>query len=219
MEIIVEGTGKLKISPDEIKINFNYKVKADTYDKVLEQGASTVSNFINLLNNLGFKKDEIKTQSFYINEEQVYDEIRRKYVKDGYSFNQNLRLNIDYNMDKIAQIMTEISKLPIPPTYSIQFGVKENEKVKQQIIDLAYKDAYFYAQAIAQASDKTLKGCEKISFAPFEEQFVSPTRLDNSLTRAYAKASTESNIANSIVPEDITVEKTIHCIFKAEWVL
>lgn len=215
MEIIVEGKGKLSFAPNEIVISFNFTIKEQTYEKVLAKGTSAVNNLFNMLKQLGYEQNSIKTQSFRISEEQIYDDKQRVYLPNGYSYNQNLNLKLDLNMQKLAEIIEKISNLTIPPTYSIHFGVKEDEQIKQNIIDLAYKDALFYAQSIAEASNTKIKECSKISFVPFNEPFISATRFDASPKLARAM-SVQNDIVNTIVPEDITVEKTIYCIFKAE---
>ena len=89
----------------------------------------------------GFSENDIKTKSFIIKEEQKYNEETRSYDFDGYSYNQTVILKFDYELEKLTNMMKDISKLSNPPYYKIEFSLKDEEKVKKELISKAYNDA------------------------------------------------------------------------------
>ncbi len=74
----------------------------------------SVQNFVNniLLPN-GFSKEDMKTRSFVVREEQKYDNMTREYSFDGFSFSQLASIKFDYDKTKLASIMEQLSKMKI----------------------------------------------------------------------------------------------------------
>ena len=115
--------------------------------------------------------------------------------------------------------MYETSIQENPPVYRINFKVKENSELESEVIGLAFKDAEFQASAIAKAAGKSLKGCIKTSFQPFDSDPVSATEYDgvNRRMDCCAKASfNSSSIETVFTPEDVELDKEIYCEFIAE---
>ena len=216
MDIIVQGIGEKNFKPNVIKLSFEFRTKESNYEKALEEGIKSVEKYFNLLTSMGFDTKEVKTKSFRVYENTKYNESTRKYDPDGYMFNQSAVLSFDYDIKKMSVLMEETSKQECPPTYRISFEVKDDKAVEEEIIALAYKEAEFQANAIAKASGKTVKGCVKVSFDPFDGNYVSNTRYDMS-ERCFAKASCASEAIQTVfVPEDVTVSKELYCQFVAE---
>lgn len=219
MEIIVKGEAEKNFKPNLIKINFEFRVKAIDYDKVLENGVKDVENYINLLQKFGFNKQDIKTRNLRITEDSVYDNELKKYVKVGYVFNQNLNLEFDYDIKRMSSIMEETSKLKNAPTYHVNFAIKEDKKVEEELLALAYKDAEFQANAIAKASNKTLKSCAKVSFQPFESSLTSQTNYGlakMAYNDGIAKSSASETIQKIFVPEDVVADMELYTIWIAD---
>lgn len=218
MEIYVSGTGKKYYKPNQITLNFDFNYKHKDYEFALSCGVENVSNYVLFLENLGFEKEDIKTLSFRVSENRVYNESTRKYEKDGYMFQQKARLSFDYDMKKLSTLMEQTSKQPSPPTYHIEFNLKDDKKAEEEILALAYAEAEFQANAIAKASGKQIKECMKVSFQPFDNLHVSPTVYEGerSLMKASAIGSTREQIQQIFVPEDVLIEKEIYCLFIAQ---
>ena len=100
--------------------------------------------------------------------------------------------------------------------YKLYFEIKENDLLKEQVLDLAYKDALFQANLIAKSAGCKIKECRKVSFKPFDDQMFSNSILDTGTRLAKTYSSIQDNILNTFVPEDINVEKIVYCLFVAE---
>ena len=218
MDIIsVSGTGTMAVSPDKTILNFEFKTIEESYEKALSVGVKNVETYINTLGKLGFDKKQLKTKSFRVSENRVYDEKTRTYISKGYLFNQSARIEFDYDIKLMASLMEETSKLKNPPTYTINFGIKDTKKALEKILKLAYEDAELQAKAIAKACKKTnFFNCKKISYEPFDDNYISQSRYGNDVRMEKCSASTRETIQNVFVPEDIVIEKTLYCLFDVE---
>ena len=218
MEIIVQGKGTEFLTPNEVILNIGFNTKGQSYEEVLSEGVKNVQKFVNeLLLQNGFTIDDMKTRNFVIREDQKYDEATRTYLFDGFSFNQNATLKFDYNKERMAKVMEDLSKLDNAPTCQINFGVKDAKECKRKVLSKAYKEAELQAQAIAEAAGKTLKQCVKVDFKPFTTDYVSQTTFDSDMMYAKsARLGTAPAIINTFTPEDIELSETLYCLWITE---
>ena len=218
MEILVEGKGSQYLTPNQIIFHFNFSVKGDTYQLVLEQGSKSVENFINevLIKN-GFSKEDLKTQNFVIKEENKYNNETGKYEFNGYSYNQYANVRFDYNKDLLGKLMEDVSKLENPPTYQIAFGVKDEKVSRKEVLGLAYNDALDKASAIALSAGKILKRCTKVDSKSLDSVYISESSLDYSLMPQDRTVSDVASIITaSFTPEDIEITERLYCLWIAE---
>ncbi len=218
MEIIVQGTSSKYFTPNEVILNINFITKKNSYEVALNEGVRNVQVFVDtiLLPN-GFAKEEMKTQSFIVKEEKKYNEETRTYEFAGYSFNQNATLKFDYDKEKLARIMVQLSRLDNAPSCHINFGLKDEKSCRRTILASAYQDAEFQAQAIAQAAGKSLKQCVKVDFQPFTTNYFSQTNMEAGMFYKRATgANPDSVIINTFTPEDIKITESLYCLWLAE---
>lgn len=130
--------------------------------------------------------------------------------------NKTISLSID---DEYAQLMIrkEIEK------YEKEV---EREKQKEDLIG-KLKDGHeeykekahlveMQAQAIADASGKTLKYYQKVDFKPFTSEYTSPARYDSDLVYAEkAIRGAAQVIVNTFTPEDIELSEKFYCLWIA----
>jgi len=218
MEIITEGKSNDFFTPDTTIININFINKDKNYEEVIKLGSKNVLSFINnILNKIEFEKNNLKTKNFVIREETKYNEITRKYEFDGYSFNQNAILKFDYDKEKINKFISKISKIDNPPVYQINFGLKNENDCKKQLIKKAYNDAFEQAKIIAEASGKELKECVKIDFKPNETSYISQSNINSDFMYAKSMSIRDTGIITNIfTPEDIEINECLYCLWKAE---
>ena len=219
MEIIVKGTGTDFFTPDQVVLNLTFNEKAQNYNVALINGVNNVQKFIQeiLLKN-DFSTDDMKTRNFVIKENKRYDETSRKYFFDGFSFNQSATLKFDYNKEKLANIMEQLSKLDGAPNCLINFSVKNEKECRKKVLSQAYSEAETQAHTIAEAAGKTLKQCMKVDFEPFSTKYISNSRLGSETVYKSALCSPDitSKLINTFTPEDITISETLYCLWIAE---
>ncbi len=218
MEIIVQGKGVKYVLPDEVVMTISFTTKGYSYEEVLNVGTKNVKWFIdNILIPNGFFNEDIKTRNYVIREENKFNNITNNYEPDGYSFNQYAMIKYDYDIEKMAKIMEEISKMENPPKCQVNFSIKDEKTYKREILAVAYKDAEEQAKAIAEAAGKTLKQCAKVDFKPFTIEYVSNSVLNSDVM--YDKAmnvDAVSMIVNTFTPEDVELSEILYCLWIAE---
>lgn len=218
MEIFVQGKSKAFFTPDEVVLSICFFTKAKTYEEALHEGVANVQTFIdNVLFSHDFKKEDMKTRSFVIQEEKQYNESTRAYELVGYSFRQMASLKFDYDKNLMASIMVSTANLENAPKIQINFGIKNEEEYRKMLLTQAYRDAEKQALIIAQASSKTLKTCQKVDFQPLDTAYLSRSMMGSDIM--YAKAmdnQVEENIINTFTPEDIELSETLYCLWIAE---
>lgn len=223
MDIMVEGTGKRYYKPDEVEIDLNFYTKTGTYETALEEGAKDVQVFIaNVLEQMQFSKEDLKTRSFRVYEEKRYDYEQKIEIKYGFAYTQSAKLKFDYNINVIAEFMERVSKLTNPPKSTIGFTVKNMKQSKNEAMADAYNMAKEKAEAIANAAGKTLKECIKTDFRAFEERVYSRSSLDGifeeesvnlGIRSRPKKMSAQDTITNIFTPEDIEISETLYCLW------
>lgn len=227
MDIIVMGKADQKFKPEEVILNLNFFVKEKTYNKALEEGTKSIEEFIeNVLYKIDIEKEELKTNRFYISEVTNYDPIKKRRIFEGYSFNQYSQVKFDYNVQKMTKFMELVSNINNPPSYTLNFNVKNVEECKNKVLEEAYKKAKEKAQAIANASGKTLLDCLKVDFKPFTESITNRTSFNSeemmvgkSMKQFESEArigSVADTIEKTFTPEDVKIEETLYCLWKAE---
>ena len=178
MDIIVEGIGKKYYTPEEVEVRLDFYTKERSYEKALEQGTKDVEIFIDdILYEMNFTKEDLKTRSFRVYEETRYDYDRKETISLGYAYTQDGTLKFDYSIERMAEFMDRVSKMKNPPKYQLSFNVKDIKQSKKEALSEAYNEAKSKAEAIASAAGKNLKECVKIDFRPFEERVYQIVKL------------------------------------------
>ena len=217
MEIVVEGRGEDFFTPNLVVLTINFNGKGVSYQDALEKGLSGVSTFIQeVLSTNGFTKEDMKTRSFVVKENKRYNDATRIYEFDGYSFTQNAILMFDYDKEKLAKIIDVTSRLEHAPLINVNFSVKDEKECRKSILSKAYKDAEEQASAIALAAGKTLVGCKKVDFKPFNDNYVSKFSMEADMCYAKAGFNAAQEIVNSFTPEDVLLEEKLYCLWIAE---
>ena len=226
MEIVVEGTGVKEVLPDLVKIRIEFKFLEKTYDKSLEIGTSSVTEFINnVLPKLDLKKEDLKTTKYSI-EHVIENDYRTDKEKDlGYQFEQISNIEFDYDKDKINTFMSETLKMAQIPEYNISFDIKDKETLNAEALKIAFNESEKKAKLIATASNLNLKKCQKTDFKPIENirymDFSSSiiegnSDLDCPSFLRKKEEKTFTGFTDSFTPEKIKIMQTIYTLWIAE---
>lgn len=233
MQIIMDGRAEKDFAPDQIQAVVNFEVIAEDYDGALKKGVKAVSEYIDfIIANTDFKKEEFKTSSYNVYERYHYNELKptteadldrnlRKRISDGYTFSQTGVLTFDYDKKRLAELLVFTSKNPNAPRFHINFTLKDVHAKKRELIGPAYEDARAKAEALAGAAGKHLRDCVRVEI---DKQFHGGPvydEADRCFGAAKVRGAARNEVDNEIKaiddtfrPEDITLEKTISCIWE-----
>lgn len=235
MHITMDGHAEKDFAPDQINAVVNFEVIADNYDDALKKGVKAVSEYIDyIIANTDFKKEEFKTSSYNVYERYHYNEIKptaeedldknlRKRISDGYTFSQTGVLTFDYDKKRLAELLVFTSKNPNAPRFHVNFGLKDVNAKKRELIGAAYEDARAKAEALASAAGKHLRDCIHVdidgphrpgSYGMEEERCFGAAKM---MRAGAARAEIDNEIKaidDSFRPEDITLNKSISCVWE-----
>ena len=220
MDIVVEGRASRFFKPDRVCINLNFYTLTQNYESALELGTKNVEEFVEkVFEKMNFSKEELKTRSFNIREENTYNVETKKYEFKGFSYSQTAKFVFDYDLKILSEFMELTSKLDNPPRYQISFAIKNEESAKSLVLADSYAKAEEKAKMIAMAAGKKLVECIKVDFRPFEEKIFSHSRLDETMQQerfGAAKLAATESIQKIFTPEDIEITETLFCLWLAE---
>jgi uncharacterized protein YggE len=214
--IRITGIGTASMSPNEIELKFAVNTLESDYNNSIAKHDEKLTKFTNIIKNLGFAKEDLKTSHFNISPK--YKSIRNangeyKEMFEGYQINQGLVLTFDYNMDLLDKIINDISLSNVNPRLNISFTIKEKEEFKNQIIKNACLDAHKKATLIAETCNKKVVGISSIDYSFADIHLYSSTRYEECSERLMAKSC---SIGSSITPTDVESSENVTFVFEIE---
>ena len=216
MEITTIGRGKGKYVPDEVQINLVFQSRSRDYQTALTKGNKSIDEFVNeVLIKLGFNKNDLKIRNLIVREERKYNNQTGNNELVGYLFESDALLEFPYDKALITLFLNSISKLTNPPHFTLNFGLKNEEQHKDELLQNAYQDALNKAEVIAKSANKKVKEPLKVSFEPLNQPFISSSEFD-SRNILYSNETNIDNFVNYLNPMDIEVEVTLYALFLAE---
>jgi len=191
MERKLRITGKASVSanPDKIKVFMNLVAEAQTAELANSVFSKKVTLINNILKQLGFKADALKTESFVI--DKNYEWQNNKQVEIGYKAVAHYSLVMDLDYAKLEKLISDVSAaLGVKVTYNV--FLSNEQALSDKAIELAIEDAFNKAELIAKKSKITLGGLVDINYVS-EPSFA-------------AYRAMGANIAPS---EDITITRSV----------
>jgi uncharacterized protein len=160
----LQGISVLSVKPTVSIITYDIRAISLNYVDALKDLANRVNILVEKLKENGFSNEEIITSNYSVSINNIYR--RGSRTDSGYVASQTIKIEFDYNEDKLLEILNYTSKSNANPSISIAFSITKEQKinVKNQLIKLAVKDAYKKANLIVEAADYKLDGIVEISY-------------------------------------------------------
>jgi len=201
--ITVTGMGQTVTAPDNIIISMTVNAQAAEYEATMELAAQRLDALREALCGCGFGKDDIRTAAFNVNTEYQHEHkpdggYERRFI--GYSCVHQLRVEFDLEMERLAAVIAAISGCSCTPEFSVQFGVKDEDAVKTELLRSAAANARARAEVLTAAAGVTLGELVSINYSMDNISLRSQTDFAMPLMAARAA----KGAAMDIVPENIT---------------
>lgn len=220
MQIIVKGTAKKSVTPNLVKLNIDVKEVDTNYNDVLTKGSSVVSSLVSdILIPNGFNSDDLLTSSFIVKEENNYNNALNKYEVIGYSYNQSLYIEFDYNSTILNNLINSFNEFKYSVNYSPLFKIKDEDIFRKELYTTAFNDAKNSADIIALANNQKLERCIKTSFEPIEDVIVSKSSFkfdELGINKMSLSDNSNMDLTGILNPVDINLEQELYCIWIAE---
>ena len=207
--ITVKGIGSVKTAPDYIVISMNLESQSPQYDETMELIAQQMEYLDTSLEGIGFEKKSVKTTSFNVRTD--YDSVQDKNgnykrVFKGYICSHHLKIEFDFDANRLAQTLSAISKCLAKPEISIAFTVKNPSAINKELLKSATINAKEKAEILCEASNVELGTLLTIDYNWGELDIYSRTdyRIEEELAALPMAKISQIEIA----PEDIDVSDT-----------
>lgn len=212
--ITVKGTGKVSVKPDLIVITMNLESQQRDYDKTMELAAESVKVLQDAIQSVGFDKKDLKTTYFNIKTHyESYRDKNNNYKSkfDGYICEQGIKLEFDFDTVVLSKVLTAIANATTDPQLNIQFSVKDQAAVSEDLLISATENAKRKAGILAKASNVTLGDLINIDYNWGELHLFSQTSFAlEEKCMSYMALS----YAPDIEPDDIDVSDTVSFVWE-----
>lgn len=150
-QIVVIGTGEVKVEPDIASIMIGVETSAPTTQEALAQNSAQAQAIIDQIRQLGIEERDIQTSG--INIYPVYDNEGRNIT--GYTVNNTVNVTVR-NIGQAGSLIDRVVQVGANRVYGISFGVSDPERVLTQAREAAVANARARAEQMARASGTTL---------------------------------------------------------------
>jgi len=145
--IYFNGEGKVYTKPDIAFVDFSVVTQGVRIKDVQEANTSKMNNIITFLKKSGIEEKDIKTTSYSLYPQYVYEESKIPQIS-GYQINQTVSIKIR-DLTKVGDILQDAVGWGVNQVNSLYFGVENDEQLKEQAREMAIKDAKAKAEKLA----------------------------------------------------------------------
>lgn len=213
--ITVKGIGKVSSRPDYTVVTMSLTAKDAEYENTMQNASEQLDALRESVKAVDFKKDDLKTTGFNVepefsNEKDRNGNYNRRFI--GYQCSHSLKLEFDFDMDRLARVLGAISKCLAEPEFSVRFTMKDKDAVSKALLQNAAENARSKAEILCAAAGVVLGDLQSINYSWGEIDIYSPTEYGMS-DRCLA---TEAPCSIDIEPDDINVSDTATFVWEFE---
>ena len=216
--IKVTGKSNVKASPDYTRISLTLSDTLKEYDECLAKSVEDMNIVVECIKCLGFERNELKTSSFEIDRKMQsyrdkYDNWKERFL--GYEYTENLNFSFKNDNERLGKILYALAHLSIIPEIRISYFCSDVESIKNQLLELAIKDAKKKAELLTGASG--VKLCEildidyswiNVTLESDNMRFCEPMVLEDCCAKGAYDVDFE--------PDDISTSDSVRITFRIE---
>ena len=216
--IKVTGKSNVQATPDYTRISLTISDTLQEYDLCLAKSVEDMNLIVECIKQFGFDRKELKTSSFDISRKtesyrDKHDNWKYRFI--GYEYTENLNFTFKNDNERLGRILYALAHLSIIPQINISYFCSDVETIKNQLLELAIKDAKKKAELLTSASGVQL--CEildidyswiNVSFESDEMKFCQPMALEDCCASAAYDVDFE--------PDDISTSDSVRITFRIE---
>ena len=213
--ITIKGIGKLSLKPDQVVVSLTLKATDKNYDKAMNTAAKHLEQLRGALVGIGFTKDDLKTTNFNVGTEYESERDKNgnyKRIFIGYSVTHQLKLEFDFDSQRLSQTLGAIAACIAEPELNVQFTVKDKESVNAALLESACVNAKAKAGILAKASGVRLGDLISIDYNWGELHLFSPTQYD--MEDACMRLSSAAPTSIEIEPDDIDISDSVTFVWE-----
>ena len=203
--IKINSSAERSFACDYLYINLNINHKFNTYEECVNDSKSATNRIYEMIEKASFNKDELVLTSYnvYPNNESYLEDDVYKTRQNGFSYDQDYKLGMDLDFSKLSKLLEILESSEDLVTFSISFGLKNEEKYKDKVLKIAIKECYKKANLIAKETHHELGDIVNIEYNHSSSNGDRPQLM-----------TCRENCAPSFKPEDIRIRQNIVVTFE-----
>ena len=209
--ITVKGIGNVSAKPDMIAISITQETSAREYDKTMKKAAAALDGIRNAIAGTGQDPAKLKTSSFNVNSQYESKRDANGNYKNhfkGYKCAHRLNFEFDYDMKELGKILSALAVCEAKPEFSIRFSVKDQDAMKERMLENAVANAMNRAAILTKAAGVKLGEILSINYSWGEIEVYSRTSYEN---QCFAMAA--ESIDMDMEPEDVEANDTVTVVW------
>ncbi len=206
--IRITGQGSLRLKPDTTELIMTINDKCSSYEEIMALSEKKSGAVKNALVKIGFKRDNIKTESFNVN--TVYESYndgngnyRQRFA--GYEFYHNLKLTFSCDNDKLSEALNALADSEANPEFRIEYTVEDKTRAGKKLLEEAVKDSKSKAELMCKTLGVELGDVVNIDY--------SWGRMDMSVRPVNLKMDCATSVKTAfrmdVDPEDIELQDNV----------
>ena len=216
--IRVTGKGKLKLTPDTVRLRIELNDTAKEYEAVFRKSTEHSEQIKEAFARLGFDKSDLKTIHFEVNTEyEQYQDKRDNSWKRrfaGYRAEHVLKIEFPRDKDMLGRVLYVVAAMPARPEFRLEYTVKDTEAAKNDLLAKAVGDSKMKARTLTEAAGVKLGEIITIDYSWGEVEFVSrPMSRLMDAGAVYGAGPDDDSYDFDIEPDDIDVEDTVTVVW------
>lgn len=148
--ISVNGEAVAKRAPDQATLPVTLVSEDKNLQTAKDANDKKLKNVLRIARELGIKDEQVKTLYATIDPRYTYDQKTSKQSFDVYVANLSLSITLD-EPDKLGPLMSALIKDNIDRIGSVNFGLKDEKKARDDMLTQAVQDAKAKAEKLAAA--------------------------------------------------------------------
>lgn len=156
--IEVNGKGVVTAKPDVASIYLTVETKEKTAEQAQKKNAETVEQITKALKALGVRDENIITQHYSVDPDEVYNEEKRTWEQQGYRAYNRFLVKVN-DVNNVGKYIDAATKAGVTNVGSVSFSISDPNQYYKQALQAAVKNASSSAAALAEALGTPLGTC------------------------------------------------------------
>ena len=205
--VYVGADGKFETPPDTALIQFNISAQADTAKDAYDQAAKQAEAARQVLRANGIDPKVAQVGFFSVTPRYNWKDVKHKII--GYQVTTSVSIKLK-DFSKIGPITQQLADASVGDSQSLSYILDSTEEAKSKAVADAYRRARASAQALADASGRTVGELSYASVDTYENvHVVAPMRaMKVGMMAEAAPAPTEE-----FSPQDVTITAHVNALF------
>lgn len=197
-QIVVNGRGEIKVSPDRATIQVSVQTRATTAAAAAAENATKQQAVLAALRQLGLGNDQLSTINYNVYPEQRYEQGKEPVIV-GYNVTNTILVDVK-KLDQVGPVIDAALARGANMITSLQFYASNTETARRSAIAIAIEKARADAEAAARAAHGSLGTLLEISIGAYSPRPPQPMVM---LRAAAVQADTPINAGEETLAVEV----------------